>query len=379
MAVGAVPESPAAGTVLSGLPLEELEGFFRCSLPALPSFRSKQIFTALARGTLSFNEIHSLPLTLREELHSRFRLRSSAVSARLEDQDGTVKLQILLEDGLKIEAVLLVSPGGIREKDGPNTGDRRTACLSTQAGCPAGCVFCKTGALSLARNLSSAEIVEQFLHIRSLCPGIDNIVIMGMGEPLLNLGELRKALAVLTSPEGLGISRRRITLSTCGITEGIRDLADRGPDLRLAVSLTAAEEDLRNRLMPIARSNPLKELKEALRCYQRIRGRRITLEAVLLGGINTRGKDAEALARFAQGLDTVVNLIPWNPVEGLCFEGKPLREPEEKETAGFARKLGNLGLKVTRRYRKGRGVAGACGQLGAVRPETNIKRSGADL
>ncbi|MDR2184852.1 MAG: 23S rRNA (adenine(2503)-C(2))-methyltransferase RlmN [Treponema sp.] len=368
--MAADPESPAAGMALSGLPLEELGELLRSSFPALPSFRSKQIFTALARGALSFGEIHSLPLTLRQELNSRFRLRSSAVSARLEDRDGTVKLQILLEDGLKIEAVLLVSPGSIRGKDGPEGGGRRTACLSTQAGCPAGCVFCKTGALSLARNLNSAEIVEQFLHIRSLCPGIDNIVIMGMGEPLFNLGALRKALTVLTSPEGLGISRRRITLSTCGIAGGIRDLAGGGPDLRLALSLTTAEEDLRKRLMPITRSNPLGEVKEALRCYQRIRRRRITLEAVLLGGINTRREDAEAMARFARGLETVVNLIPWNPVEGLCFEGRPLREPEEEEAAGFARELGRLGLKVTRRYRKGRGIAGACGQLGTARPET---------
>jgi 23S rRNA (adenine2503-C2)-methyltransferase len=359
----AVPESP--GIVLSGLPPEELEDLLRASLPALPPFRSKQIFTALARGIPSFGEISSLPLALRNELEVRFRLRSSAVSARLEDRDGTVKLQILLEDGLKIEAVLLAAPRG-GEKNGPEAGGRRTACLSTQAGCPAGCVFCKTGTLAPARNLSSAEIVEQFLHIRSLCPGIDNIVIMGMGEPLLNLGELRKALAVLTSPRGLGISQRRITLSTCGIAGGIRDLAGGGPGLRLALSLTAADEELRRRLMPITRSNPLGDVKEALRYYQRIRRRRITLEAVLLGGINTRREDAQAMARFARGLDTVVNLIPWNPVEGLCFEGKPLKEPEEGEAAAFARELESLGLKVTRRYRKGRGVAGACGQLGAV-------------
>ena len=379
MAAVAVPESPAAGIVLSGLSPEELGELLRSSLPALPPFRLRQIFAALARGVSSFAEISSLPFSLREELGARFRLRSSAVSARLEDRDGTVKLQILLEDGLRIKAVLLVSPGSIRGKNSRETESRRTACLSTQAGCPAGCVFCKTGTLSFVRNLSSAEIVEQFLHIRSLCPGIDNIVIMGMGEPLLNLGGLRKALTVLTSPEGLGISRRRITLSTCGITGGIRDLADEGPDLGLALSLTTAEEELRKRLMPITRSNPLEEVKEALRYYQRIRGRRITLEAVLLGGINTRRKDAEAMARFARGLDTVVNLIPWNPVEGLYFEGTPLREPKEDEAADFARELARLGLKVTRRYRKGRGVAGACGQLGMAGPAADTKRSGADL
>ncbi|MDR2068422.1 MAG: 23S rRNA (adenine(2503)-C(2))-methyltransferase RlmN [Spirochaetaceae bacterium] len=335
--------------VISGCPREDLIGL---SLP-LPPFRAKQIFKWIARGARSFSDMTNLSLDLRRELDSRFTLYGSRIAARLEDPDGTVKLQIALADGARIEAVLLHDGQG-----------RRTACLSTQAGCPAGCVFCKTGTLGFLRNLDSAEIVEQFLHIRSVYPAIANIVIMGMGEPLLNLTELRRALLVLTDQEGLGLSRRRITVSTSGIVEGIRDLADRGPPVRLAVSLPTAEPCLREALMPISRGNPLPALKEALVYYQRKQDRRITVEAVLLGGLNTRQEDAAALAAFAAGLDVVVNLIPWNPVEGPEFRGLPLREPARGELERFMGLLNKKGLKVTRRFRKGRGVSGACGQLG---------------
>jgi 23S rRNA (adenine2503-C2)-methyltransferase len=257
-----------------------------------------------------------------------------------------------LKDGLSVESVLLSDGEG-----------RRTACLSSQAGCPAACVFCKTGQGGFKRNLDASEITEQFFRLRFLAPDIANIVVMGMGEPLLNLKELRKALNIFTAPEGLGISKRRITLSTSGIAGGIRDMADRGPPVRLAFSLTTADEALRERLMPAARANPLPRIKEALGYYQEKTGFRITLEAVLLGGINTRRQDADALAAFAEGLDVVVNLIPWNPVEGLEFEGRPLKEPGEREREEFISALEARGLKVTRRLRKGRGIAGACGQL----------------
>ncbi|MDR2486123.1 MAG: radical SAM protein, partial [Treponema sp.] len=195
---------------------------------------------------------------------------------------------------------------------------------------------------------------------------ISHIVVMGMGEPLLNLPELRKALAILTDTEGLGLSKRRITLSTSGIVQGIRDLADAGPDGRLALSLTTGDAELRERLMPVTRTNPLPQVKEALGYYQRKRERRITLEAVLLGGVNTREKDINALVQFARGLDVVVNLIPWNPVEGMALETKPLQEPSGAELERFARGLEERGLKVTRRVRRGHRIAGACGQLSGV-------------
>jgi 23S rRNA (adenine2503-C2)-methyltransferase len=339
---------------LSGLPPHELAALFS----PLPRFRAVQVFKWIAAGASSFDEMSNLPLALREELTRRFVLRSCALEGCYEDGGGAIKLRISLAEEAKIEAVLLTGENG-----------RRTACLSTQAGCPAGCVFCGTGALGFTRNLHSAEIVDQFLFLReaAACP-VANIVIMGMGEPLLNLRELRKALAVITDKEGMNFSKRRVTISTCGVTGGIIDLADKGPDARLAVSLTTADEALRRRLMPVTKQYPLDELKEALRYFQRKGGGRVTLEAALLGGINTRREDAAALAQFAAGLDAAVNLIPWNPVKGLSFDGEPLRAPSVKETAAFARRLETLGLKVTCRYRRGRSVRGACGQLGSPTP-----------
>jgi len=350
-----------------GTPLDELAE----QLSPLPRFRAAQIFKWIASGVSSFDEMNNLPLELRGKLAERYTLRSHAAVEKHCADDGTVKFTMQLADGAWIEAVLLA-----------DNNARYTACLSTQAGCPAGCVFCKTGA-AFARNLSSAEMVEQFLLLREIASRstkvdpsasadhaadgahpIDNIVVMGMGEPLLNLAELRRALTVITSKEGLNFSRRRITVSTCGIVEGIRDIADNGPAIRLALSLTTADEGLRRRLMPITASQPLGKVKEALISYQAAGGGRITLEAVLLGGINTRSEDAASMAKFAHGLDAAVNLIPWNPVAELEFEGKPLREPTAAEITAFTRSLQALGLNVTRRFRRGRGVMGACGQLG---------------
>ncbi|MDR2784851.1 MAG: radical SAM protein, partial [Treponema sp.] len=222
--------------------------------------------------------------------------------------------------------------------------------------------------LAFKRGLVSAEIVEQFLLLRGTALGgsdsISNIVVMGMGEPLLNLEELRRAIAVITAKEGLGLSPRRVTVSTSGIAAGIRDLAENGPPVRLALSLTTADSELRERLMPVTRTNPLKEVKAALEMYQKNENRRITLEMVLLGGINTRQKDIEELERFADGLDVIVNLIPWNPVEGMFFEDRALREPEKGELAAFIALLEKRRIAYTCRRRKGRGVCGACGQLG---------------
>ncbi|MDR2479197.1 MAG: radical SAM protein, partial [Treponema sp.] len=248
--------------VLSGTPPEELAGL----LAPLPRFRAIQIFEWIAKGAVSFDEMSSLPLGLREELKSRFAPRTGAVIQREDDRDGTVKLAVEFSDGAVIEAVLLTDSAG-----------RKTACLSTQAGCPAGCVFCKTGSLGFSRNLDSSEIVEQFLLLqaeadhsggveRGHC--ISNIVIMGMGEPLLNLAGLRRAIAVITAGEGLDFSGRRITISTCGIAEGIMDLAVNGPGTRMALSLTTADEALRQRLMPITASQPLNRVKEALVYFQ---------------------------------------------------------------------------------------------------------------
>jgi len=344
---------------LAGFLPAELENIL---LP-LPRMRASQIYKWITRGVLDFDQMTDLPVSLRDDLKSRFRLYSCTVDSRHEDKSSE-KIVIALEDGLKIESVLL--------KDGKS---RFTACLSTQAGCPAGCVFCKTGSLGFSRSLTAAEIAEQFLFLRMAVTGeaennsghsIDNIVIMGMGEPLLNLEELRKAIAFFTDPAGINFSKRRITISTCGICSGLSDMADNGPYVRLALSLVTADEELRKQLMPIAAANPLNEVKQALSAFQNKSGGRVTLEVPLIGGINTRAQDALSIARFAKGMDTVINIIPWNPADGLEFQGKPLREPEKKETEDFVKLLEKQGLKVTLRRHKGRGVMGACGQLGVI-------------
>ncbi|MDR1363027.1 MAG: 23S rRNA (adenine(2503)-C(2))-methyltransferase RlmN [Spirochaetaceae bacterium] len=332
---------------LSGAPVSSLEDM----LAPLPKYRAKQIFAWINAGAGAFDLMTNLPRSLRNELDERFCLRKTSVINSFEDNSGgAVKLQISIEGGI-IEAVALVDAAG-----------RRTACLSTQLGCAMGCVFCKTGGMGFKRNLDSSEITEQFYHIRDLYPDVANIVFMGMGEPLHNLSGLRQAVSTLCETS----SQRRITVSTCGITEGIMSLADEGPAVRLAVSLTTAREALRRKLMPVSSANPLNSLKEALLYHQERHRRRITLEAVALGGVNTSDEDAAAMAGFARGLSVVVNLIPWNPVENLLFEGKALKEPSAAELKRFRAALEARGLKTVLRREKGRGIAGACGQLGAT-------------
>ncbi|MDR0513323.1 MAG: 23S rRNA (adenine(2503)-C(2))-methyltransferase RlmN [Treponema sp.] len=346
--------------VLSGLCLEELSAV----LSDYPAFRARQIHRWICSGVKSFEAMNNVPLSLRKELSEKYELYPFTLVTSQKDSDGTEKIGIALEDGNVIEAVLL--------QDGKG---RLTACLSTQAGCPAACVFCKTGSLGFKRNLCASEIAGQFLLLKSYREQdtkekeISHIVIMGMGEPLLNLEELRKALLFFSESEGLNISKRRITISTCGIEKGIIDLTEKGPDVRLALSLTTAIEELRGRLMPLTKGSSLSSIRQALIYYQQKRKRRLTLEVVLLKGINTSQRDAEAIAKFIKTepeLDAVVNLIPWNSVDGLMFEERPLCAPSPKELARFAETLESLHITVTRRFKKGTQISGACGQLGVV-------------
>lgn len=322
------------------------------SLSLSPSFRGNQIFQWIGKGVDSFDAMTNLSAELRASLAEKALLRTTRVSDVLKADDGTVKLQIQTEDDLAVETVLLTDKAA-----------RKTACVSCQAGCAMGCAFCKTGTLGLARNLSAAEIVEQFLYLEKHAGALDNIVFMGMGEPLLNLDALRKAIAVLTDKRGRNLSSRRITVSTVGIVSGIYDLANNGPDVRLAVSLTTADETLRRELMPASLTNPLSDLRQAISYYIEKTGKRVTLEAVLLSGKNTSEKNADSLITFAKGLDVHVNLIPWNPVKGLSFV-----TPDPEETAQFVSHLEKGGLNVTLRMHRGKSISGACGQLGKTNP-----------
>ena len=337
-------------TVLAGLIPEELAEL----LNNYPLFRCRQLYKWVLSGADSFNEMTNLPASMRNELEEKYLLYPGNAVIEKKDPDGTIKLGISMEDGAVIEAVIL--------SDAEN---RKTACISTQAGCPMGCVFCKTGALGFKRNLTASEIAAQFLLLKKREAEISNIVIMGMGEPLLNLKALRKALNFFMHPGGLNISKRRITISTCGVEKGIIDLADNGPDVRLALSLTTARQELRERLMPVSRDHPLPIIKESLLHFQEKREQRITLEMVLLAGINTSPAEAGAVAEFVSGLDTVINLIPWNHVDGLDLEGITMKSPSGNEVSAFGSALKHRGLKVTRRYEKGSGISAACGQLGS--------------
>lgn len=318
------------------------------SLSLKQAFRGKQIFQWIGKGAESFDEMTNLSKDLRDNLSEKALLRSTLVSKILEDSDGTIKLQITLSDGLAVETVLLTD----RES-------RKTACVSCQVGCAMNCAFCQTGHLGLARNLTAGEIVEQFLYLEKHAGPLDNIVFMGMGEPMMNLENVRKAIAILTNKEGRALSGRRITLSTSGVIKGIYDLADNGPQIRLAVSLTTADSVLRERLMPICRTNPLSELRKAIDYFARKTGKRVTLEAALLHDTNTSIESATNMINFARGLDVHVNLIPWNPVDGLEFS-----EPSAKECKNFLYHLEKAGINVTLRTRRGREIGGACGQLG---------------
>ena len=337
--------------VLSGLLSEEITQKLELS----QGFRGKQIFKWIGNGVKSFDDMTNLSLDLRNTLKEKALLRSSTVSNVLKDPDGTIKLQITLFDNNAVETVLLT------DKEG-----RKTACVSCQAGCAMKCAFCMTGTLGLSRNLEAGEIVEQFLYLEEIAGKLDNIVFMGMGEPMQNLEGIRKAIQILCHKDGRALSSKRITLSTCGIIKGIYDLADNGPHIRLAVSLTTANEDLRKEIMPVTSGNSLADLRKAIDYYAEKSGKRVTLEAALLHNKNTDKISADNLINFAKGIDVNINLIPWNPVSIL-----PFTEPTTEEVKHFVGLLEKAGLNVTLRTRRGRKIGGACGQLGVSKKSEN--------
>ena len=335
------------------LPLEISE-----KLELNQGFRGKQIFKWISTGVDNFDLMTNLSLDLRNELKNKAVIRTTKINDVLKDPDGTIKIVVGLNDGNSVETVLLT------DKEG-----RKTACVSCQAGCAMKCAFCMTGTLGLARNLTAAEIVEQFLYMEQQAGTLDNIVFMGMGEPMQNLDVIRRTIEILCHKDGRALSSKRITLSTCGIVKGIYDLADNGPNIRLAVSLTTADEELRQKLMPVSCDpNSLEELRKAIDYYAKKSGKRVTLEAALLHDTNTSQKSAQNMINFARGLDVNINLIPWNPVASL-----PFTEPSQNEIKSFVSALEKAGLNVTLRTRRGRKIGGACGQLGRTAVPEHVK------
>lgn len=310
-------------------------------------FQAKQIISWLMKGVSTWDEMSNLPLSLRNRLKDEnIQIISSRIAGRQDDRSA-VKLLIELEDKCLIECVMLSDGEG-----------RKTACISSQVGCAMGCAFCKTGTMGLVRNLKDYEIVEQMIHLHTLDPHIGHIVFMGMGEPLHNFSALMSAVTYFHNPATFNISYRKMTVSTCGLVPGIRQLAELNLGVRLALSLVSAEDETRSRIMKINRRYPLSELKKALISFQHTCDKRITLEYCLLSGVNTTRESAKALFNFTQGLSVNVNLIPWNRIDGLEWE-----TPSRDEIKAFTRMLDSYHISYTLRLPKGRGISGACGQL----------------
>jgi len=321
-----------------------------CEARGFPRYRADQIRRWIfGRRATSFDEMHDLPAALRRQLDEAFSLFPARVDRHQVASDRTEKLLLHLPDGQDIECVLM------RETD------RRTICISTQVGCAMGCVFCASGLLGLKRNLTTGEILEQVLRLdRLLAKGeqITNVVVMGIGEPLANLKSLVPALDSLNEKGGLGLGARRITISTVGLPEKIRELARLGKQYNLAVSLHAPNDTIRDRLVPVNDKIGMDAVLEAADDYFQITGRRVTYEYVLLSGVNDAPQHARQLAQLLQSRIAHVNLIPMNGVTGL-----PFVEPSAPRTQEFVSLLESCGIPATVRKRKGADIDAACGQL----------------
>ncbi len=329
-----------------------------------PAYRTEQLRRwVFDRKVRSLDEATTLPKELRSVLRSEFSLTPLEPAHVARSRDGTVKHLWRLEDGEHIESVLIP------------TSDRLTLCLSSQAGCALGCLFCATGHFGFRRQLSAAEIAAQFRDAARFARSewaraVDNVVFMGMGEPLANLEAVHGSLDVLHG--GFGVGARRITVSTVGLVPGILELARRSEQFGLAVSLHAPDHDLRARLMPIERRYPLPELFEAIREYARLRGRRITFEYTLIDGVNDATTLAGQLASLMRGLSAFVNLIPLNPIPHVDWQPSP---PER--VAAFAETLRARGVEAAVRTPRGRDIAAACGQLRLESDQGTDSRNGA--
>ena len=316
----------------------------------LPAYRAAQIRQWLfQRRAGAWEAMTDLPKALRTELAARFRLWSTTVVRHSKSGDGSEKLLLGLADGGQIECVLL------RDET------RRTICISTQVGCGMGCVFCASGLDGVDRNLTVGEIVEQMLLLQRLLgpeERLSHIVVMGMGEPLANLDRLLTALEWAHRDDGLGISQRRITISTVGLPLAIDRLARHEANYRLAISLHAPNDALRNELVPVNKTLGIGAIMAAADRYFEVSGRRLTFEYVLLAELNDLPEHARELARVIGGREALLNVIPYNPVAGLPY-GTP--SPERRQA--FRAILEASGIRVKFRHRKGNRIDAACGQL----------------
>lgn len=337
-------------TDIRSLTAEELTAFFGTLKEK--RFRAGQVYSWLwQKGCRSFDEMTDIPGQLRNQLAQTFTFHTAVDELETESTDGTLKISFRLHDGLAVEGVLIPLNG------------RTTACISSQAGCALGCTFCATGFLGLHRNLTAGEIVDQvwLLNRRSITAQLgplSNIVYMGMGEPLVNYQQVIGSVRFITWEEGLGFSPQRITLSSVGIPKMIRKLADDNVKAQLAVSLHAAADAKRDLIIPFNRTHPLEELIESLIYYVRIRGKRFTIEYLLLKDFNDSLQDAQELAVFCRNFPVKINLIEYNPVEGSLY-----RRSDVKRMKSFRDFLEARNLVVNVRKSRGKDIDAACGQL----------------
>jgi 23S rRNA (adenine2503-C2)-methyltransferase len=319
------------------------------TLAAEPAYRLQQARQAVFKDLITdWGQVSSLPLFLRERLMKEAPL---TIKATVQVSDQSEKALLTLADKTYIETVLITNADG-----------RKTVCLSSQVGCPLGCTFCATGRLGFKRNLRSAEIVNQFLFwARRLAPlkeKIDNVVFMGMGEPLLNYREVMAAIRIMNDPNFCNLGARHISISTAGILAGIRQLAKENLQVNLAISLHAADDDLRTELMPVNEGVGLKELFKTVDDYIAETGRQVMLEYLLINGVNDSLSDAKKLARLAGKPLYMVNLLHYNAT------GSYTASPQNTALA-FKKALAGYGIRVTMRQSAGADIAAACGQLAA--------------
>jgi len=341
--------APAKSDIKS-LQLDDLQSI------AQPAYRARQIIDWLYQKRInSFDEMTDLPLVLRAKLADDFSFNKIEVVRVLGSTDTTRKFLFRLSDGNLIESVLIPASPALYG----SPSDRRTICVSTQVGCAYGCKFCASGLDGWKRNLRPNEIVNQIMAVeRESSEPIDNIVFMGMGEPLANYDNVMRAIQIINAPWGIGVGARHITVSTSGLVPQIRKLAEQPLQIRLAVSLHGATDDVRTRIMPVNRKYNLSALLEACRYFTSRKKQRITFEYILIAEVNDSDKQARELAKHAQALDAKINLIPYNTVEGLHW-ARPSSDRQKK----FLAVLRGHGIRATLRREKGDDIAAACGQL----------------
>ena len=341
-----------------------------------PAYRVAQLLEWLyARRAADWDAMSNLPKALREQLRGQYTLQTLELARKQGSHDTTQKFLWKLADGAFIESVLIPANPALYGE----ASDRHTLCISTQVGCAYGCRFCASGLEGWKRNLGVHEILEQVLAVERMAANgrepapaadpaspvtrppmraVDNVVVMGMGEPLANYDHLIKALKILNAPWGGGIGARKITISTSGLAPQIRKLAVEPMQFRLAISLHGATDAVRNRIMPVNKRHPLADLTAACEDYQNVKGRMVTLEYILIAGINDSLEQIRPLATLAKRLFAKVNLIPYNRVEGLLWE-----RPSDAACESFLAALEKQKVTATLRREKGHDIDAACGQL----------------